>query len=249
MSPRAACTRPEVSADGRAQPEGERRVRLRQPDRADACRPWPRRRVRRRAGLLLAFTATMSPANTTSTTPAPRSTCSRARPSCATARLSARHRPDPGRPLSGRLPKPVGAALPRDMGARCWTSRGRMAAARPRDGHRRHDGDDPRRPRGARHRPRRVLLRAFPDQALTAARSRDHREPARPAISSMTGRLAPPKGQSIDDWEDRDQTLFRATAFRRRCRPAAAQIGRLLHLFRRRHRLSSVEVRARLHRR
>jgi arginyl-tRNA synthetase len=27
------------------------------------------------------------------------------------------------------------------------------------------------------------------------------------------GRLAPPKGQPIDDWEDREQTLFRATAF------------------------------------
>jgi arginyl-tRNA synthetase len=27
------------------------------------------------------------------------------------------------------------------------------------------------------------------------------------------GRLAPPKGQPIEDWEDREQTLFRATAF------------------------------------
>ncbi len=27
------------------------------------------------------------------------------------------------------------------------------------------------------------------------------------------GRLAPPKGQAIEDWEDREQTLFRATAF------------------------------------
>jgi arginyl-tRNA synthetase len=27
------------------------------------------------------------------------------------------------------------------------------------------------------------------------------------------GRLAPPKGKPIDDWEDREQTLFRATAF------------------------------------
>src|SRR5207253_4429165 len=27
------------------------------------------------------------------------------------------------------------------------------------------------------------------------------------------GRLPPPKGASIEDWEDRDQTLFRATAF------------------------------------
>jgi arginyl-tRNA synthetase len=27
------------------------------------------------------------------------------------------------------------------------------------------------------------------------------------------GRLAPPKGQPVEDWEDREQTLFRATAF------------------------------------
>ena len=27
------------------------------------------------------------------------------------------------------------------------------------------------------------------------------------------GRLAPPKGSAVEDWEDREQTLFRATAF------------------------------------
>src|SRR5207247_918120 len=27
------------------------------------------------------------------------------------------------------------------------------------------------------------------------------------------GRLPPPKGQPVEDWEDREQTLFRATAF------------------------------------
>ncbi len=36
------------------------------------------------------------------------------------------------------------------------------------------------------------------------------------------GRLPPPKGQKDEDWEDREQTLFRATAVRRRRRPAAA---------------------------
>ena len=30
-----------------------------------------------------------------------------------------------------------------------------------------------------------------------------------------TGRLEPPKGQKPDDWEDREQTLFRATQVRR----------------------------------
>ncbi len=35
--------------DGRRRREGQCRVCLGQPDRADACRPWPRRRRRRRA--------------------------------------------------------------------------------------------------------------------------------------------------------------------------------------------------------
>jgi arginyl-tRNA synthetase len=39
------------------------------------------------------------------------------------------------------------------------------------------------------------------------------------------GRLSPPKGSSVEDWEDREQTLFRSTQFgddRRRCRPSRA---------------------------
>ncbi len=35
------------------------------------------------------------------------------------------------------------------------------------------------------------------------------------------GVLEPPKGKTPDDWEPRPQTLFRATAYRRRYRPAA----------------------------
>jgi hypothetical protein len=42
--------------DHGARGEGQRRIRLGQPDRADACRPCPRRGVRRRARALLAFT-------------------------------------------------------------------------------------------------------------------------------------------------------------------------------------------------
>ncbi len=52
------------------------------------------------------------------------------------------------------------------------------------------------------------------------------------------GRLQPPKGQAIEDWEDREQVLFRSTAIRRRCRSAADEIGRQLHLFCCRYRLS-----------
>ena len=60
------------------------------------------------------------------------------------------------------------------------------------------------------------------------------------------GRLPPPKGQIDADWEDREQTLFRSTPIRRRRRPAVAEIGRQSHLLRGRHRLSRVEIRARI---
>ena len=63
------------------------------------------------------------------------------------------------------------------------------------------------------------------------------------------GRLPPPKGQPVEDWEDREQTLFRATAFGDDVdRPLLKSDG-VLHLFRLRHRLPRVEVRARLRRR
>ena len=70
---------------------GERRIRLRQPDRPDACGPWPRRGIRRCALRAAAFRRPQGePANITSTTPARRSTSSPARPFCATARRWAR---------------------------------------------------------------------------------------------------------------------------------------------------------------
>ena len=52
------------------------------------------------------------------------------------------------------------------------------------------------------------------------------------------GHLAPPKGQAIEDWEDREQTLFRSTAFGDDVDRPLLEVGRRLHLFRRRHRLS-----------
>ena len=57
-----------------------------------------------------------------------------------------------------------------------------------------------------------------------------------------TGTLDPPKGKAPDDWEPRPQTLFKRDRVRRRRRPAAAQVGRQLDLFRRRHRLSLRQV-------
>ena len=52
------------------------------------------------------------------------------------------------------------------------------------------------------------------------------------------GRLPPPKGKAPEDWEDREQTLFRSTEFGDDADRAAPEIRRLLHLFRSRHRLS-----------
>jgi arginyl-tRNA synthetase len=60
------------------------------------------------------------------------------------------------------------------------------------------------------------------------------------------GRLPPPKGAPVEDYEDREQTLFRATALWRRCRSSAEEVGWQLHLFRLRHRLSQDQVRSRL---
>ena len=95
--------------------------------------------------------------------------------------------------------------------------------------------------------PRRVLFRALADRGRRPiAVAADDRLRCARAGHVYEGRLPPPKGAPVEDWEDREQTLFRSTRFRRRRRPAAEEVGRLLHLFRLRHRLSQVQVRARL---
>ncbi len=60
------------------------------------------------------------------------------------------------------------------------------------------------------------------------------------------GRLPPPKGKVDEDWEDREQLLFRATEFGDDIdRPLVKSDGSL-RLFRRRHRLSPRQVHTRL---
>ena len=90
----------------------------------------------------------------------------------------------------------------------------------------------------------------FSERTLQAERRREMRysQELRDRGLVYEGRLPPPKGQLPEDWEDREQTLFRTTGVRRRGRPAAAEIGRLLHVFRLRHRLSPGEVSRRRHR-
>ena len=43
--------------------------------------------------------------------------------------------------------------------------------------------------------------------------ARNDRMAARSAAMSMKAGLPPPKGAPVEDWEDREQTLFRSTAF------------------------------------
>ena len=62
------------------------------------------------------------------------------------------------------------------------------------------------------------------------------------------GRLPPPKGEPVEDWEDREQTAVPRHRLWRRRRPSADQVGRLLHLFRLRHRQPQEQVRPRLRR-
>ncbi len=61
----------------------------------------------------------------------------------------------------------------------------------------------------------------------------------RTAINDLTfkghvykGTLPPPKGQLPEDWEDREQDALPLDGGRRRYRPPAHQVGRVLHLLR-----------------
>ena len=73
--------------------------------------------------------------------------------------------------------------------------------------------DDQGRSRRAQHPARCVLLGALADRGRQRTRS------PRPSIfcarkgDVYEGRLPPPKGEPVEDYEDREQTLFRATAY------------------------------------
>ena len=60
------------------------------------------------------------------------------------------------------------------------------------------------------------------------------------------GRLPPPKGAPVEDWEDREQLAVQGDRLRRRCRSSADQVGQFLHLLRLRYRLPQEQVRPRL---
>ena len=98
--------------------DGQRRIRLGQSDRADACRPLPRRRVRRRAGEPARLRRLRGHARILHQRCRRPGRCARALGlSCATARRSARtSAPIPEGLYPGDYLKPVGEAL----AARAW---------------------------------------------------------------------------------------------------------------------------------
>ena len=156
-----------------------------------------------------------------------------------------RHRHSGGT-LSGRLSQ----AGRRRARGRVWheaqgDERGRMAADRARQGRRHDDGHDPRRSRRAQCAPRRVLFRTLADRRRQGPGRRHHR-----SVAGKRRGLRRPAA-AAEGWQSRGLGRPRADVvpldrFRRRRRPAAEEVGRQLHLFRLRHRLSQIEIRSRL---
>ena len=117
--------------------------------------------------------------------------------------------------------KPVGAALAAEHGdgLRQKPESEWLPIVRRQD-HRHDDGSDPRRSRGAQ---RRATTCSFPSARCSEAAAAGDTvandvvaatiERLRAKGYVYEGRLPPPKGQPIEDWEDREQTLFRSTAF------------------------------------
>ena len=149
---------------------GQRRVRLGEPDRADACRPRPRRGLRRRAGRAPRLRRPRGDARVLHQR--------RRRPGRRARPLGLRALPRGLRPragdrrgaLSRRLPDPGRRGAEGEVRRRaCSTGRGGLAGRGPRLRHRGDDGDDPRGP-GAAPRAdgplllREVALRHRPDR-------------------------------------------------------------------------------------
>ena len=124
------------------------------------------------------------------------------------------HRRDPGGALSRRIPAPCRRRIGRRIRHAAHHQAGsRMAAARARQSRRHDDGRDPRRPRRAQRAFRRLLLRALADRGRRRSGRRHHRRLCANQARSTRAGCRRPKGSAIEDWEDREQTLFRSTDF------------------------------------
>ncbi len=69
------------------------------------------------------------------------------------------------------------------------------------------------RSRRARHPPRRVLLRALAQRRQDRRGRRDDRRPCARPVTSTKAACRRPRASCREDWEDREQTLFRSTEF------------------------------------
>ena len=139
--------------------------------------------------------------------------CSRARLTCATAKRSARtSAPIPEGLYPGDYLKPVGVALAAEHGARSIKCRKAVAAAVVRVKAIDMMMDSIREDLAALNVSHAVF---FSERSLV-----EGKDQVRATIDWLRerghvyeGRLPPPKGAPIEDYEDREQTLFRATAF------------------------------------
>ena len=94
--------------------------------------------------------------------------------------------------------------------SKCAKPSGWLPRARGRD--RGHAGDDQGGSRRARHQARRLLLRGSLSQGTSDEVEADHRGSARKG-PHLRGPAEKPKGHDDGEWEDREQTLFKSTAF------------------------------------
>ena len=110
--------------------------------------------------------------------------------------------------------KPVGTALAAEFGdALASMPESAVASYGSRKGDRDDDGDGTCRSRCAQYHARSFLFRAFAGRTATVDQVAATIEWLRERGHVYEGRLPPPKGAPVEDWEDREQTLFRSTAF------------------------------------
>ena len=232
--------------------EGQRRVRLGQPDRADACRPLPRRGVRRRARHRCSTLAGYAVTREYYINDAGAQVDLLARSALPPLPRGARRddRADPGRALSRATTSSRSAAALAEQyrRRRCIDLDESDWLPIVRDDRGRHDdGVDPRRSR------RCSASGTTSSSPSGRCRSRRRRIASAEAIDwlaregpHLPGRAAAAQGPAARGLGGSRADPVPLHRFRRRRRPAAHEVGRQLHLFRLRHRLSLRQVPARL---
>ena len=216
---------------------GQCRVRIGQSDRPDACRSRPRRRRRRCARRAAGEGRVRGASRILHQRRRGAGRCAGALAIPALPRGARRDgRPDPGGVLSRRIPgrdrTRTGRARRRQMAR---PSRGRVAGAGARLRGCRDAAADPLRSRRARGRFRRLRLGARTGRERRGRRGAGRAVRAR---ADLPGRARTAEGQAARRLGAAPADPVPRDAIRRRGGPPAQEIGRLLDLFRGRHRLS-----------